>query len=132
MSSHPEPTSHDDLSHSLIQRRRHERAHLATELNWFSGSNFYTGFTQDISEGGVFIVSYLTEPVGTEVTLELGFPGAVEIRATGIVRWVREPRDISDETEPPGMGIQFINLSDEDRLLIHEFVDNRAPLFHPE
>jgi uncharacterized protein (TIGR02266 family) len=115
---------------SALQRRRHDRAHLTTELNWFSGSNFYTGFTQDISEGGVFIVSYVTEPVGTEVSLELGLSGGFEIFATGIVRWVRE--HTSDESEPPGMGIQFTKLSDEDRATIAAFVKHRDPLFYEE
>lgn len=113
------------------EMRRTRRAHLVTELNLHSGSNFYTGFTHDISEGGVFVVSYLTEPVGTTVTLELGFPGGVGIHARGVVRWVREPRD-TEANEPPGMGIQFVDLEDEDRALIREFVECREPLFHTD
>jgi uncharacterized protein (TIGR02266 family) len=131
MDSQPSPSA-ADRNESLLQRRRHERAHLVTELNWFSGSNFYTGFTQDISEGGVFIVSYLSEPVGTEVTLDLGFTGGLEIHAKGIVRWVRDPRHISDESEPPGMGIQFIGLSDRDRAIINSYVAHRDPLFYDD
>jgi uncharacterized protein (TIGR02266 family) len=113
------------------EMRRTRRAHIVTELNLHSGSNFYTGFTHDISEGGVFVVSYLSEAVGTTVTLDLGFPGGVGIHARGVVRWVREPRDY-DDGEPPGMGIQFVDLDDEDRALIREFVENRAPLFHTD
>lgn len=113
------------------EMRRTRRAHIVTELNLHSGSNFYTGFTHDISEGGVFVVSYLTEAVGATVTLELGFPADLVIHAKGIVRWVREPRDL-DDNEPPGMGIQFVELSEQDRGLIREFVENRDPLFHDD
>lgn len=114
------------------ERRHYRRAHIVAELALHSGSNFYMGFTQDISEGGVFVVSYLTEPIGTVLSLELQFPGAVEIHAKGVVRWVREPHGFDDSSEPPGMGIQFLDLAEQDRALIAEFVELRAPLFYPD
>ncbi|MBZ0118068.1 MAG: TIGR02266 family protein [Sandaracinaceae bacterium] len=130
-----QPSAQGNAQHPSVQhdeRRRYRRAHIVTELDMHSESNFYTGFTQDISEGGVFVVSYLAEPVGTMLSLELHFPGEVEICARGVVRWVREPRDLDGSNEPPGMGIQFVDLADDDRALIREFVELRAPLFFPD
>ena len=49
-----------------VERRRLPRASLATELSLYSGSNFYAGFTEDISEGGVFVASYAMLPVGAQ------------------------------------------------------------------
>jgi uncharacterized protein (TIGR02266 family) len=113
---------------NAAERRRTVRASLATEVNLFSHSNFYTGFTEDISEGGVFVASYGLLPVGTTVAVNLGLPGGFEIEATGTVRWLRCSSG-EDGTEPPGMGIQFTWIGEDDRELIREFVRHRSPLF---
>lgn len=118
-----------EIAPSTTERRRAPRANVVTEINLFSDSNFYAGFTEDISEGGVFVASYAMVPVGVSVELELGLPGGFEIRATGTVRWLRCSGAADDGTEPPGMGIQFDRISDDDRELIREFVRNRSPLF---
>lgn len=113
---------------NVRERRRAPRVELETAVNLFSDSNFFTGFTGDISEGGVFVVAYELQPVGTEVSVELGLPGGHEIKANGVVRWVRDPRDPTQVA--PGMGIEFESLTDEDRAVIAEFVENRSPDFH--
>ena len=115
------------------ERRQYRRVHVSGEVNWFSGSNFYSGFTHDLSQGGVFIVSYQQlQPPGTEVTIELGLVGGAEIKARGVVRWVRDPQHLDDDSEPPGMGIQFLDLTAEDEELIQTFVDHRDPMFYTE
>lgn len=114
----------------LVERRRSPRRHLETELGIYTDANFYSGFTGDISEGGVFVVSYVPLPVGTKVSLDLSLPGGFEIHATGTVRWVRAQRD--DEGQRPGMGVRFDDLSEQDRELIREFIENREPYFYVE
>lgn len=114
---------------SLVERRSFPRARLVTELGLYSDSNFYTGFTEDISEGGVFVATYAVTPVGSQVVLELALPGDFEIHTTGTVRWIRGSGEDCDGTEPPGMGIQFDALTEEELALIREFVENRSPLF---
>ena len=120
----PERASHS----SPVERRRIPRARLVTELSLYSGSNFYAGFTEDISEGGVFVASYAMLPVGAQVAIELALPGGFEIRATGTVRWLRGSGD-EEGSEPPGMGVELSAIAEEDRLLIREFVQNRPPYF---
>jgi uncharacterized protein (TIGR02266 family) len=121
----PEEASHS----SPVERRRIPRARLVTELSLYSGSNFYAGFTEDISEGGVFVASYAMLPVGAQVAIELALPGGFEIRATGTVRWLRGSADEVEGSEPPGMGVELSAIAEEDRLLIREFVQNRQPYF---
>ncbi len=111
------------------ERRTDARVRLEAHIHLHSESNFYTGFTDDISEGGVFVTSYLLEPIGTLVALELALPGGCEIIAKGVVRWVRDPRNEDDATRP-GMGIEFESLDSETRAAIAEFVMNRSPDFH--
>lgn len=111
------------------ERRRAPRAELVAGLGLYSESNFYAGFTEDISEGGVFVASYVLLPVGSRVSLEVALPGNFEIHASGVVRWLRHS-DGAEDSAPPGMGIQFDAISDDDRELIREFVQNRAPYFY--
>lgn len=123
------PRTSTHHTQAATERRRVPRAKLVTELNLYSGSNFYAGFTEDVSEGGVFVATYAMLPIGAKVALELGLPGGLTIEATGTVRWLRDCRTEDESTEPPGMGIEFDGITDEARALIREFVENRSPYF---
>jgi len=130
--THAQITAPDAGPHpSPQERRRDTRVELVTAVNVFSDSNFYAGFTSDISEGGIFVSTYVLQPVGAEVDVSLGLPGGHEINARGVVRWVRDPHDL-EGSEPPGMGIEFGQLDERARDLISEFVAQvREPSFHP-
>jgi len=112
------------------ERREHERKTLETGVGVYSETNFYTGFSQDISAGGLFVATYDLRPIGAEVKLEFSLPGGYEIKTRGEVRWVKDPIDDGASDGSPGMGIRFSELSDGDREAIEEFIANRAPLFH--
>jgi hypothetical protein len=53
------------------------------------------------------------------------------LKATGVVRWLREPNDHTPELMP-GMGVQFQDLPPEIASLISDFVRKREPLFFPD
>ena len=89
------------------------------------------GFSGEISEGGVFLASYDTAPVGSKVNLLVTLPGGFETKVTGQVRFVRDPHDLMAEAEP-GMGISFDQLVEKDRELILRFIRKRAPMFYDE
>ena len=111
------------------EKRRAKRAYATEKITFNSESNFYTGFTENISSGGVFISTRNLLPIGTELTLKLKLSdGQPPIDAVGIVRWVRDTEPGSDAA--PGIGLQFSNLSDEDRDRINTFIDNREPIFY--
>lgn len=93
-------------------------------------SNFYVGFSGEISEGGIFLATYDVRPVGQPVEVHLTLPGGFEERVQGHVRWVRDPHDGGDTT--PGMGIGFVGLTAQQRELILRFVRKRAPMFYDE
>jgi uncharacterized protein (TIGR02266 family) len=111
-----------------LERRRSPRVALETNVGLISESNFYTGFSQDISEGGLFVATYALRPVGTSVVVRFAVD-EVEIEAPGRVRWQRDPRN-SDV--PPGMGIEFEGLDAVAEEAIRRFVTLREPLFHEE
>jgi uncharacterized protein (TIGR02266 family) len=102
-------------------RRQFYRATIKTAVHIGSESNFYTGFTDDISEGGLFVATHNLLANLAVVDLEFTLPDeGPPIRVRGEVRWVREYNPTSDGH--PGMGIRFLGLSQEDRDRIEKFV----------
>jgi uncharacterized protein (TIGR02266 family) len=112
-------------------RRQHPRVALRSEVSFESEHNFYTGFTEDISEGGLFVATYQLRPVGTEIELSFTLPDGPTIETVGVVRWIRDPLDLTDGS-PPGMGIQFRELPPEEREAIESFLGARSPLFYDD
>lgn len=110
------------------ERRATPRKRLARKLGVFTDDNFYAGFTEDISEGGLFVSTHELLPVGTAVLVSLELPGGHHLEVTGHVRWLRDPHDPMAVTS--GMGVQFDDLSAADRTAIREFMQNREPMFH--
>ena len=110
------------------ERREHKRINLEAEINFLGHDNFYTGFSEDISNGGLFVATYQLKPTGTEVTIRFSLPDGTEIEANAVVRWLREPREMDGDV-PPGMGLQFVDLHPDARHLIDEFIRQRDPLF---
>lgn len=104
------------------------RLTLELEVSLQSDSNFYMGLTENLSSGGIFVATHLVEPIGTTVVLQLRLPTRqTALNLAGRVRWVRE---FSDGLEaPPGMGIEFESISEEDSQAIGEFLMTRTPLF---
>ncbi len=114
-------------------RRQHERIEATIEVSMLSENNFYTGFTQDISEGGVFIASMDLLPIGSEVEFELRLaPGKGSVRVKGIVRWLREHNDLSTLGVNPGMGIQFVDLPSTVAQRINLFIKHRDSMFYDD
>lgn len=111
--------------------RDHARVQLKTNINLGSDSNFFTGFSTDISEGGIFVATVETVPQGTKVDLDFTLPGGRPLKASGVVRWLREPNDHTPDLMP-GMGVQFQELQPEVASLISDFVRKREPLFFPD
>jgi uncharacterized protein (TIGR02266 family) len=111
-------------------RRAHRRSVLQTEVHLESHSNFYTGFTQDISEGGLFVASDNLLPMGTMVELQFSIAdGKPPIAARGEVRWTRMHGAGTRDDAPAGMGLRFVMLTDDDKRRIEAFVVQRDTLF---
>jgi uncharacterized protein (TIGR02266 family) len=107
------------------------RVDLEANVGASSETNFYVGFSGEIAEGGVFVATYNTLEVGTSVVVTVTLPGGYEFRVPAHVHFVRDPMDMSDESEP-GMGVKFEQLQGEHRELILRFVRKRAPMFYDD
>jgi uncharacterized protein (TIGR02266 family) len=107
--------------------RRTARRPVEVEVAVSTDSNFYAGFTENLSGGGVFVATYFALPIGSLVEVDVHLPIG-SLKLAGIVRWVR--RDGADSW--PGMGIQFEQLGPDDEKCIREFLGVREPLFFDE
>ena len=93
---------------------------------------FYTGFTKNISEGGLFISTSQYLEIGHKLTIQMGIPPNKEKTTLECeVRWVRRD-DNHDLNGFYGVGVQFINLSPEIKSQINQFIKNKETLFYED
>lgn len=110
------------------ERRDHERLPACVEVNMTSENNFFSGFTSDLSEGGVFVATYEVLPVGTRVRFDFKL-GKGSLSCEGEVRWVREPSPYLDGVSP-GMGLRFVDLPPQVERAINDFIaEHREAIF---
>ena len=111
--------------------RRHVRIPHEVTVTMNSENNFYTGFTQDISEGGVFVATKEILPLGTKVEFELGL-GKGRVKVAGEVRWIRE-RNEQTLSVPGGIGISFTEIDGRIATRINDFIlKRRDALFYDD
>ncbi len=84
-----------------------------------------TDYSINMSTGGVFIESSMILPEDTELTVKFNLPNSdTIIIANARVAWINEPPLLKKVSLPPGMGLQFIDLSMGDMHTIRAFLDN--------
>jgi uncharacterized protein (TIGR02266 family) len=114
----------------MANRRDQERVPtlLAVNFRLPGREAFIERYASNVSARGIFIVTNETHPVGTELSFELRtVDGANALRGKGRVAWVRSSDPQS--TEPPGLGIAFTDLDEENRTLVAKMVEQatKAP-----
>lgn len=113
------------------RRREHSRFSVDLDVTVTSDHNFYAGFVENMSVGGIFIATHQLKPVGERIEFSVHLPGSEEpIRGSGEVRWVRVYSEASNV--PPGMGIKFDQIDPAAVRAIESFLAQREPLFYDE
>jgi uncharacterized protein (TIGR02266 family) len=122
-------------------RRIQARYELTLAITMQGENNFYTGLSENISEGGVFIATSHLLELGTPVVLEFTLPTSDEpLKLYGTVQWVRGPDATAKRGElfggggevygaMPGLGVQFQRVGPDAARAIRAFMDQRAPVF---
>jgi uncharacterized protein (TIGR02266 family) len=112
-------------------RRRQPRFSVDLDVTMSSDHNFYAGFAENISSGGLFVATYVKRPRGDRMEIVINIPGRPEpIRAVGEVRWLRDYSEHSNV--PPGLGVRFVELPEDDAKIIDDFLKDREPLFYDD
>ncbi len=110
------------------ENRNSMRMVLHAQVNMKSESNFFMGFTENISEGGVFVSTLSPPAMGEKVELAVGVEDGEPISLIGTVRWHRT----DDDGNPTGCGVQFDEMDDDQRRTMEMLLVTleKEPLFH--
>jgi uncharacterized protein (TIGR02266 family) len=134
---HPTPTGPQPIGRMSpprgdpAGRRDMTRVPMQAVVDLSSDTNLFTGFSTNVSEGGLFVATVNVLPVGTPVDLSFGLPDGTRLTVQGEVRWTREINDRTPEVFP-GVGVRFLDLSEGAASALHRFVTSREPLFYPD
>jgi len=110
------------LSAAPGARRTEERTSAKIRINFKSASDFFRAYIGNLGTGGLFIQTTQTVPAGAILNLEFNLPGSDHfIQVKGKVIWVRSKEE-SDERKPPGLGIQFVDMSSEDNERLRNYI----------
>ncbi len=113
-----------DLSKVQKERRKELRVYLRVfKMKVETSKDVFFGYAKNISASGLFVPTVNPKNVGERFRLKFRLPGSErEIIVLAEVVWNRSYSD-SDEFEP-GMGIRFVEISDEDAESIRQFVNS--------
>lgn len=127
--SHAEiPLAHLEAGSVAPHRREHARCRVELDVSLGSDHNFYAGFVENLSVGGVFVATHALRAIGEDVEFTVHLPGGMgSVHGVGEVRWIREYSDRSNV--PPGMGVRFVELQPGGIESIQQFLSSRDPLF---
>ena len=121
------------VAENIQNVRASERFDLEVKVDLESDHNFYTGLTQNISSGGVFIATHHLRRIGDLITLKFTLPGSdKQIAGETEVRWIRENSALMRAEGGTGMGVRFINLSAEAKAVVDSFVQSRESLYYDD
>jgi uncharacterized protein (TIGR02266 family) len=115
----------------IALKRVAARVAMQTQVDLSSDSNFFTGFSTNISEGGLFVATVNVLPTGTPVDVTFSLPAGARLTIKGEVRWTREVNDRTPEVFP-GVGVRFTEVDPAVVNQIKSFVQQREPLFFPD
>jgi uncharacterized protein (TIGR02266 family) len=90
------------------------------KVRYESFDQFLTEYTEDLSRGGMFLVTSTFLPLNSVITCELYLPGSEDkVRVIGRVAHVMNEAEARRRARKPGMGIEFLDIprEDADRLL---------------
>jgi Tfp pilus assembly protein PilZ len=113
------------------RRLRTLQLQVESTLDMQSDTQFYTGLSGRIDEGGIFVATFDIKPINSKISVSFNLPGGETIVARGFVRWVREYNPVQPNIVP-GMGVGFSELGEKDRRAIERYLEQRAPLFYDD
>lgn len=114
------------------ERRAADRREFDVTVDFQSDHNFYTGFTENISSGGLFIATRDILPIGSRFQVAFGLSTHEEPILTECeVRWQRLEQ-LDNPESVPGMGVRFLGVSRPAQEAINSFLRQRDSLFYDD
>ena len=110
----------------LIPPKKRSNPRFIVRIAIFHGpyqNQILTDYSVNMSTGGVFIESSWILPKDSDLTVKFKLPDSDKIIIVrAIVAWVNDPSSLKKLSLPPGMGLQFLDLSLEDLHAIRAFL----------
>ncbi|HTO55132.1 MAG TPA: TIGR02266 family protein [Myxococcota bacterium] len=104
---------------SRKDRRHSERQNIKIPVDYSAVDAFFSEFTTNINEGGMFIETENPPTLDSMVQLQVRLPDLERpIKLGGRVAWISDGKAGS----PPGMGIEFQDMSPDLRQTINDLV----------
>jgi len=103
----------------MSNNRKSERIKKEVKSEVIADEHVSFSSTVDLSKGGIFISTPEPLSKGSEVNMSIHIPGHGELEVKGVVKWVRA--DESD-SEKAGMGIEFVNVSNDFKKKLEEVI----------
>ncbi|RMF48079.1 MAG: TIGR02266 family protein [Deltaproteobacteria bacterium] len=115
-----------------LEDRVAPRVDARIEVRYANGGNELTDYSLNMSTGGLFLETDRLLPVETELQVSFNLPDRDEpVRTRARVAWANEPDNRIKPGLPPGMGLQFLDLSLDDlqdvRSFVREHLDRILP-----
>jgi uncharacterized protein (TIGR02266 family) len=103
------------------EKRRHVRVASARKVFVTYDGSPHELYTENLSEGGIYILTNAPFPIGTKLEMALHLDAGTQIHVKGVVIYIKRP--FSDVFEhPSGMAIEFREMTDDDRRILRDFI----------
>jgi uncharacterized protein (TIGR02266 family) len=115
----------------VTEKRKNPRIMVRVLVDFESDNTYFYDYSNNLSEGGIFVETDKLLPVGTSLTLRFTLPSVDRVfQAIGRVAWLYDPK-AGDEGPPRqvlgrGMGVEFKNLDATDLELIQRYVSSQT------
>jgi uncharacterized protein (TIGR02266 family) len=97
-------------------RRAFPRVNARFAVRFATVQDFVLEYAANISAGGVFVETEMPPPLETVVRVEMELPGSGQVQARGrVVHLVTKEDALKRGTTAAGMGVQFVDATDEFR-----------------
>jgi uncharacterized protein (TIGR02266 family) len=112
--------------------RASPRVEASFRVAYRSVDELLVAYSSDLSKGGMFLQSERFLPVNAVIRIDLELePGSAEIPIISRVVYVRDTASARGVGKPPGMGIEFLDLSAECLGLIEAFIAEKMAAGEP-
>jgi len=92
------------------------------KVRFGSYDEFFTQYTENISQGGLFIRTERVREVDQVIRLWLQLPGATEeVEILGRVAHVRPPAEAAAQGKTAGMGVEFLEIAFDQKRLLSDY-----------
>jgi uncharacterized protein (TIGR02266 family) len=119
----------DEPDSDAADRRRWQRVLVDLEVDYGDQENYLFAYITDISATGIFVRTNTPEPPNTRLNVRFTPHGSSDpLELEGEVIWINPYRPGQPDNLHPGMGIRFIELADDERRRLADFIKTFALL----